>query len=149
MEKPLVLLAEDNDATSTLITAVLRSEFDVDIAHDGAEAIEKLKSRSYAAVLLDLVMPLIDGYGVLDFIEKERPELLGSVLIVTASLSARAMDRVKRYPVCGVIPKPFEVETLVEAVRQCAGDHDGGSAFRGPLLSSGVILLLAEMLRRV
>lgn len=148
MEKPLVLLAEDNEATCTLITALLRNDFQVDIAQDGAEAIEKLKSRRYAVVLLDLLMPVLDGYAVLDYLQKEHPELLGRVLIVTASLSTREMDRVKRYPVCGFIPKPFEVDALYQAVRQCAGDADRGP-MRGPLLSSGVILLLAEVLRRV
>ncbi|MGN6183222.1 MAG: response regulator [Thermoanaerobaculia bacterium] len=90
-EKPLVLLADDNEATCTLITAILQNEFLVETAHDGMEAIEKLKSRQYAAVLLDLLMPVTDGYAVLDFLSQDRPELLSRVLVVTASLGAREM----------------------------------------------------------
>ena len=149
MEKPLVLLADDNEATCTLITALLQNDFVVDIAGDGQEAIEKLKSRQYAAILLDLLMPIVDGFAVLDHLQRESPETIARVMVVTAALAPREMARVYTYPVCGVIPKPFEVDALLAAVKECAGP--GGDAFpRGPLLSGGMLLLLAaEMLRRV
>lgn len=146
MEKPRVLLADDNEATCTLIKALLQREFSVEVAIDGSEAIEKLKTREYAAILLDLLMPVVDGYGVLDYLRAERPELLQRVLVVTASLSAREMQRVRGYDVCGVISKPFEVENLFAAVQQCTGGHQ--QSLRGPLVTSGMILLLAEMIAR-
>ena len=148
MEKPLVLLAEDNEATCTLITALLRGDFQVEVVHDGADAIERLKSRAYTVLLLDLRMPVLDGYGVLDFLQEEQPDLLPRVLIVTASLSAGEMERVRRYPVAGIIPKPFEVDVLNAAVRHYAGVA-GPQFIRGPLLASGVLMFLAEILRRV
>lgn len=144
MEKPRVLLADDNEATCTLIVALLRNEFDVDVVGNGQEAIERLRSRQYAAVLLDLLMPNVDGYAVLDFLRCEKPELLQRVLIVTASLSARAMERVSGYEVCRVVPKPFDVEVLQNLVRHCAGTATGAS-----FLTSGMLLLIADVLRRM
>lgn len=144
MEKPLVLVADDNEATCTLLTALLRTEFDVEVAHDGREAIHKLKSRQYAAVLVDLLMPVSDGYAVLDFLRAERPEVLPRVLVLTASIGARQMERVGEYPICRVITKPFEVDALFNAVRECTGTG-GPGFFRGPVLSSGMLLLLAEV----
>ena len=149
MEKPFVLLADDNDATCTLITALLQADFVVDVASDGGEAIEKLKSRQYAVILLDLLMPVIDGYAVLDFLKEQRPDLLRRVIIVTASISSRYVQRVKEYDVFGVIPKPFEVDVLHTAVHQAAGHAGDAPPIRGPLLSSGMILLLGELLKRV
>ncbi|MDQ3280155.1 MAG: response regulator [Acidobacteriota bacterium] len=148
MEKPTVLLADDNEATCTLITAVLHHDFAVEVANDGIEAIEKLKSRQYAAIVLDLLMPFADGYAVLDFLTEHRPDVLPHVLVVTASLAAREMQRVRSYEIFGVMPKPFEVDALLLAVRRAAGTADVQSP-RGPLLSSGMILLLGELLRRV
>lgn len=145
MEKPFVLIADDNEATCTLLTALLRNDFIVETAGDGAEAIAKLTSRRYAAVLLDLLMPRSDGYEVLDFVQAERPDMLARTLVVTASLTERQMQRVRSYAICGVIAKPFDVEVLLAAVKACAGDGDGGS--RGGYLSTGVILLLADLLR--
>lgn len=149
MDKPLVLLADDNEATCTLITALLQSEFTIDIASDGSEAIEKLKRRQYAAILLDLLMPVVDGYGVLEFLRKEQPAMLRHVLVVTAALAGREMQRVSAYQVAGVIPKPFEVDALFQAVRDCAGDSDDSPSMHTPFITGGMLLLLAEVLRRV
>jgi len=148
VEKPFVLLADDNEATCILITALLQSEFAVEVASDGGEAIEKLKRRQYAAIVLDLLMPVVDGYAVLEFLRTEHPHLLGRVLVVTAALGAREMERVSGYDVCGVVAKPFEVDALFNAVRQCAGDT-GEPHLRGPLITGGMLLLLAEVLKRV
>jgi CheY-like chemotaxis protein len=149
LEKPCVLLADDNEATCTLISALLRKDFVVEIANDGSEAIEKLKSRQYAAILLDLLMPVVDGYAVLDHLRRENPAMLDRVLVVTASLSPRELDRVGGYAIHGLIPKPFEVDTLQIAVRECAG-LGGESSSRGPLLAGGMLLMLAaDLLRKM
>ena len=146
MDKPVVLLVDDNDATVTLLTALLQREFSVETAGDGAGAVEKLRTKQYAAVLLDLRMPHVDGFGVLDFLRSNNPESLSRVLVVTAALTRSETERAKSYDICSVIAKPFEVETVLAAVRQCAGTDGAG---RRPLFSGGMILLLADMLRRM
>jgi CheY-like chemotaxis protein len=146
MEKAPVLLVDDNEATCTLITALLQREFAVDAVHDGLDAVEKLKINNYSAILLDLRMPHMDGYGVLDHLLAHRPALLRSVIILTASLAAKEMARVHAYDICAVVAKPFEVESLLALVKQCAGPeprHLGGN-----LLSSGMIILIADLLRQ-
>ena len=147
MDKPFVLLADDNEATCTLITALLQNDFIVDVARDGGEALERLKTRQYSVILLDLLMPVVDGYAVLDFLRAERPDLLQSVLVVTASLGSREMQRLGDYNVRRVIAKPFEVDALYYAVRECAG-LAGPSSIRGSFMSGGMLLLIAEVLKR-
>jgi CheY-like chemotaxis protein len=147
-EKPCVLLADDNEATGTLIAALLHRDFDLEIVLDGREAIERLRTRQYATLLLDLRMPHADGFAVLDFLKEHQPNALAKVLIVTAALTKREMERAGTYGVCAIIPKPFEVETLLSAVKKCAS-LDESSAFGPVLCSSGpVILLLADLLRQ-
>ena len=145
MEKPYVLIVDDNEATCTLVMAVLRRDFSVEIASDGAEALERLKTGEYAAILLDLRMPPPDGYAVMDALLQTRPDLLQRIVILSAALNERERQRIRNYPVCKVISKPFEVETLLAAVKACAGDT--GNAL-GNVISSGVLLLLAEMFQR-
>jgi CheY-like chemotaxis protein len=148
LEKPRVLLADDNEATCTLITALLHRDFVVDLAGDGQEAIEKLKSRQYAVILLDLLMPMVDGFAVLDHLHRENPEMLARVLVMTAAVSPREVDRLQGYAIHALIPKPFEVDVLQAAVKACAG-LGGEPLLRGPLLTSGMLLLLADLLKRV
>jgi CheY-like chemotaxis protein len=147
VEKPFVLLADDNEGTCTLIRALLRPEFDVDVAIDGLDAIERLRARHYSAILIDLLMPVTDGYAVLDFLKEEHPDLLSRVLVITAAVSPRELARVHAYAICGVIAKPFDIDALLTTVRQCAG-VDPAPPLRGPLLSSGMLLLLADFLRQ-
>ncbi|HEV7920535.1 MAG TPA: response regulator [Thermoanaerobaculia bacterium] len=146
VDKPQVLLVDDNEATCTLVTALLQREFTIEVASDGTEAVEHLRTKKYASILLDLRMPGLDGYGVLEFLQATTPETLRRVLVLTASLSEREVARVKEFDVCGIVAKPFEVETLLGAVRSCAGldERPIGRYF----FSNGVILLLAEVLRQ-
>lgn len=145
LEKQRVLLIEDNEATCTLITALLRRDFEVEVVGDATEAVEKLRTTLYAAVLLDLVMPVHDGFYVLDFLKTSNPEMLRNVLLVTAA-STKAIDRARSYGICGVIAKPFDVETLLSAVKQCVSE--GGTLGNLFCTSTPMILLLADLLRQ-
>ena len=146
LDKPYVLIVDDNEATLTLMTALLQREFAIETAADGMDAIDKLRTKNFAATILDLRMPQSDGFAVLQFLKDERPEILRHVLICTAALTKSEMERVGTYNVCGVVPKPFEVETLLAAVKACV-DDDGAYPL-GRFFSSGVIFLLADILRQ-
>ena len=145
IEKPCVLVVDDNEATATLMRAVLQPHFSVEIASDGHDAVEKLRTNQYAATLLDLRMPAGDGFSVLDFLKASRPDALRTILVVTALLGKQDIARVRTYDVAGIIPKPFEIEELLAAVLRCTG-HDGGP--KTPrLFCAPAILLLADLLR--
>lgn len=114
-----ILVVDDDAAIRVLLERVLRREhYEVDTARDGFEAIEKLSRHDYAAILLDLMMPRIDGRGVLDYLEKHRPESARSVIIMTANLPGGA-EAAREQPVFRVLSKPFDIEQLVENVRAC------------------------------
>jgi CheY-like chemotaxis protein len=147
MESKRVLLVDDNEATCALITAVLHKDFQVEAVSDGAEAIERIRTQSYAAILLDLKMPGIDGFGVLDFIVANQPPLIRNVLVVTAALSERDMARTSGYDICGIIRKPFDVEAMLSMVKQCAGEPPEGHALNVFCSGPAVFLLIAEMIR--
>ncbi len=146
-EKPAVLLVDDNEATCTLITALLQREFAVDVAGDGLEAVEKLRIKQYGAILLDLRMPQHDGFSVLDFLKANNPQALRTVLVVTAVLTKKEIDRANAYGICGIISKPFDVETLLAAVKQCVSEGEGGSLGNVFCTSTPMILLIADLLR--
>lgn len=147
IEKPYVLLVDDNEATCALITALLRREFVVEIASDGYQAIEQLKTRQYAAILLDLRMPQMDGFGVLEHLREHSPETLRRVIVVSAALHDREVERLREYDICGVIRKPFDIDEFLDAVKTCAGLTNGG--FGNVLYTSTpMLLLIADLLRQ-
>ncbi len=114
-----ILVVDDDDAIRTMVERVLRREkYEVESARDGYEAIEKLTRGDYATVLLDLMMPRVDGHGVLKYLETtpETPR----VIVMTANLQG-ASETASASPVFRVLSKPFDIKQLVTHVREC---HD-------------------------
>jgi CheY-like chemotaxis protein len=118
-----VLIADDDQSIRQLVTTIIRREgLDVDAAADGAEAVEKLAEHEYAVILLDLMMPRLDGFGVIAFLKEHRPEYKPVVLVVTAYADQK-FKTVDPDIVAGVIRKPFEVADIGSLVRLCASGH--------------------------
>jgi DNA-binding NtrC family response regulator len=119
LSKKPVLVVDDDDAIRTLVERVLRREqYEVESARDGHEAIEKLSRNDYGTILLDLMMPRVDGLGVLRFLESERPNVGKSVIVMTANLHG-ATEAAMAKPAFTVLPKPFELDQLITHVRNC------------------------------
>ena len=117
--KKRILVVDDDDAIRTMVERVLRREqFHVESARDGFEAIEKLSKNDYGTVLLDLMMPRVDGHGVLRYLETERAEAAPRVIVMTANL-AGASETTAAKPVFRVLSKPFDISQLITHVREC------------------------------
>jgi DNA-binding response OmpR family regulator len=115
-----ILVVDDDDAIRVMVERVLRRErFEVDTARDGFEAIEKLAHNDYGTILLDLMMPRVDGHGVLRYLEKNRPETARSVIIMTANLPSGRVAAASQ-PIFRVLSKPFDLQQLIENVRACS-----------------------------
>lgn len=115
-----VLVVDDDDAIRTMVERVLkREQYDVESARDGYEAIEKLNRNDYATVLLDLMMPRVDGHGVLRYLEENREVPKPFVIVMTANMQGASETATAR-PVFRILPKPFDIRQLVNHVKECA-----------------------------
>lgn len=114
-----VLIADDEDAIRTLVSRVLRrAGFETVVATDGRDAIEKLDAGSFDAVLLDLMMPRVDGFGVIDHLIATQPSMVERTVVMTAFPKAAAKERLSH--VCCILSKPFDMDELVLLVRSRA-----------------------------
>ncbi len=113
------MVVDDNEATRLLVQAALRREgFQTDSARDGAEAIQLLgRYDGYELIVLDLMMPNVDGYGVLEYLGSGEgfPPSLRKILLVTASPHLIDGARLPK-EICEVLFKPFSGELLIEHV---------------------------------
>ena len=111
-----LLLAEDELALSKALTAILeRNNYSVDAAYDGQEALEYLEADNYDGVILDIMMPKVDGITVLKEIRK-RGNLI-PVLLLTAK--SEVDDKVLGLELGAddYITKPFSVRELLARVK--------------------------------
>jgi len=114
-----VLVVDDDDAIRVMVERVLqREQYEVESARDGFEAIEKLTRNDYATVLLDLMMPRVDGHGVLRYLEETREVPKPFVIVMTANVQGASETAAAR-PVFRILPKPFDIKQLVSHVRDC------------------------------
>ncbi|HEX9983229.1 MAG TPA: response regulator [Thermoanaerobaculia bacterium] len=112
------LVIDDDVAIRLLVTRILeRRNFSVDSARDGAEGIEKLAAAEYDVIVLDLMMPRLDGAGVMKYLGEYHPAQLPTVLVMTA-FGASAAERLSP-PAEHFLEKPFDVEALVREVGEC------------------------------
>lgn len=115
----VVLVADDDVHINTLITRLLRrAGYDVVRVHDGYDAITELGSRHVDLLVLDLMMPRVDGFGVIAHLQRMQPELLKRTIVVTAFPESEALLALKSP--CRILRKPFDAGALLEAVRACA-----------------------------
>lgn len=114
-----VLVVEDDPAIRRLVTMVLkRCGYRVDAAADGLEAVLKLGIAEFDVIILDLMMPHIDGFTFLNTFAENDPERLRKVIVTSAASPAVIRDRLDREPFA-VLPKPFDIDDLVSKVRSC------------------------------
>lgn len=109
---PAVLVVDD-EMDHCLNLADILSEFDyrVDIAPDGATALEFLKHRAYDAALLDLRMPTMDGLSLFRSIRKTHPEL--PACFVTANPQCALADEVRACHAGPMLIKPLDIPRLL------------------------------------
>lgn len=116
-----VLVVDDDDAIRTLLcSALTRAGLTCDDAAHGLDALEKLKSTGYSVVLLDLMMPKMDGPGVLQELQSwKQPEERKPVIVVITAFPDREQPPLPGEMVQAVVRKPFDVTELTELVAGC------------------------------
>jgi CheY-like chemotaxis protein len=114
----LVLVADDDPAVCTLVRRLLqRNGFASEGVSSGSEALAKLSSTRYDAVILDLMMHDGSGFDVLAHLEQATARI---PCVVISAASQKTLDRAAQSSIVrGVLRKPFDIEQLMLEVRSC------------------------------
>jgi serine/threonine protein kinase len=115
-----ILVADDDDAIRRLFeTLAKRQGIECDTAANGPEAIAALKQREYTLLFLDIMMPRIDGWGVLDYLRTRSKARVPSLFIITAFLD-QTVSTADSEIVDGIIYKPVDADDIAALMRECA-----------------------------
>ena len=115
-----VLVVDDDPAIRGLVADALRDEgFSVDLAAHGREALEAVRARRPATIVLDLMMPIMDGFSFMEACHHE--QLCDNVPIVVISAVHDALRRIHEVPVHACIAKPFDLDELIRTIVTFAG----------------------------
>lgn len=108
MEKERILIVDDEEVNRAILDVMFRESHETVQAVNGEKAIEELeKNPDFVLVLLDIVMPVKDGFEVLEYMKQK--ELLSHVpvILITSEAIRDSEDRAYAYEVADVIHKPF------------------------------------------
>lgn len=120
-----ILVVDDDLAIRVLLQAVLRRmKFDVELAEDGAAGLEKIGSDgAFDLVLLDLMMPKLNGYEFIERISRRASDSRPHIIVFTAA-GKRGVDKIPEDSVCASILKPFDLDKFIEIIGEClTGAH--------------------------
>lgn len=123
--KPKILVVEDNPDEAQMVKMILEPEgYEVELAADGREGLEKAEADKPDLIILDVMMPVLDGFAMCAKL-REDPEYQDVPVILLTAVAAHIRDT--KYPISGVLraqaeeylEKPISPEELLATVARC------------------------------
>ena len=119
-----ILIADDNKDFCIILSEYLATQQDfevVGIAKDGLEVIDLIESKFPDVVILDIIMPHLDGLGVLEKLNTMHLEKMPKVIVLSAvgqdKITQKALTLGAEY----YVVKPFDMEVFAKRIRECFG----------------------------
>ena len=121
--KGQVLIVDDEEIMRDVLSTLLSSEsYKVDLAENGAQALEMIQDNDYGVMLLDLMMPEVDGIQVLEALKKI--ENCPVPVVLTAYATIERVMQAAKLNAFAFIPKPFKNDELLLAVKNAMEQHN-------------------------
>lgn len=116
MPANILIVEDDPDILSSLAEVLREEQFDVETAANGYQALSRLESHMPDLILLDLMMPLMDGWKFLEVARQRFPAMRAPVVLLSAvhDLPTEA----ERLGVAASLPKPFDLEDVARIAHE-------------------------------
>ena len=124
MEKTTVLIVDDTVRVLSTLKEIIEKDHDfkvVDTAENGEEALCKIRTLKPDIVLLDLIMPKLDGLGVMEYLSKEPMSKKPDIIVVSAISQTQVMESAFSLGAKYYIIKPFDENIILSRIRQLRG----------------------------
>ena len=119
-----ILVVEDNAEVAKLLELILRrADYEVAVAEDGVEALQRFQEQQPDLVLLDIMLPRMDGYEVCERIRREFHSTVPVVMLSSLD-SPLDMERSRKAGATDHIPKPFDKNQLLEVIAGYTGARE-------------------------
>ena len=128
-----ILCIEDSITTQKVILHTLsQSGYFVDLTNNGAEGLDELRKDNYDLVLLDLIMPKVNGFHVLRELHQNGEFGHIPVIVISSDKRQQCVDEVIRLGAKKFLAKPFKPEDLQNAVSEVLKHQSGNEKMTAP-----------------
>lgn len=133
---PLLIVDDDKAVRRLLARVAERAGFDVDTAKDGLQALEMLERKQYDIAIVDLMMPRLSGYELVQKIStlNPRPTIIVATALMNGDVSSLDDSLVRR-----VIKKPFDINAVANALIETARDIAEQRSGVSPMVGTKII----------
>lgn len=113
-----ILVVDDSAMSRKMVIRALPPEWDVEIhqAGNGQEALSVYKSCMAKVMLLDLTMPVMDGFEVLESLQREGQTPF--VIVISADVQPKAQERVMELGAAAFLKKPIKTEEIAQVLKE-------------------------------
>ena len=122
-----ILIVDDSNLVVNFVKKIFDSRYNVIIANDGAKAIELVDQedirKDIKACLLDLNMPNVDGYAVLEHFKQKGYFVRMPVAVESGVEDMASIDRVNAYPIVDILTKPFNERDVQRVIEKCLATY--------------------------
>jgi len=122
VKKRILVVDDEADFCSIVRCNLEKQGFEVDVAYDGEECLSKVRANPPDAIILDIVMPEIDGYAVCKALKADKKLSAIPIVMLTAAASPVTATRYAHYNGTGMqaddyLPKPASVEDITQSLK--------------------------------
>lgn len=145
MGRPTLLIVDDDMITRNLLKKIFIDQYNIVMATNGEEAIGILEDNSnrnmfesrdnIVGIFLDLVMPKMDGFGVLDYLNRNNYLSKIPVAIISGDYSKETRDRVYGYHIADMLEKPFNTEIIKHRVNNLVNLYKSSNSLNEMILN--------------
>lgn len=119
--KKKILIVDDDPALINLFQMVLKESYDLILAYNGKEALDKVNDQAPDLVLMDVMMPVMDGLEALTKIKENPATSTIPVILLTAKVQSKDVLEGYKMGADYYITKPFTSKELVNGINLCLG----------------------------
>ncbi|WP_366554868.1 response regulator transcription factor [Aquibaculum sediminis] len=120
-QEPILVVEDEANIVEALSYILQRAGFAVEVATDGVVALERLRRERFGAVVLDLMIPRMNGFELLKAVREDQALADLPVLVLTAKGQAKDRQTAEEIGASAFITKPFSNAEVVERLRSFTG----------------------------
>ncbi len=119
IQKPKMLIVEDKAVNMYVLKSIFEEDYEIAECADGRAAIELLEEErdTVSVVLLDIVMPVCDGFAVLEYMKKTALDTV-PVILISSNVDDNNIQKAYEYDVVDYIQKPFQEDVVRQRVQR-------------------------------
>jgi DNA-binding response OmpR family regulator len=118
MAMKILIVDDEKDTVELLAFRLKANNYEVVIAYDGREALEKIKVENPDLILLDITMSVMDGFEVLRRLRNDLSTRYTPVIMLTGRIESAAIFKAEDLGSTGYLMKPIDIDELLKLIKQ-------------------------------